>query len=239
MILIDVDGTLVDSVPDLSFCVDRMMQQLALPERGEQAVRCWVGNGVERLVKRALIDQLEGDHQVTAAERPPGTVSGIPKRRDVGACERVVLQFVGGGVAPLPKCLAVRGSVGEPGHQQLTQVQLVPGATVASALPQGHGPVTLARKHEQQVADALENQAADPSVGRELAFFQGSIEYWMGQAESSRRNLEEALKEAGLRDKVKTMVGGAVGTSRWLVRWAPLACVCRCPLSWADNHSRL
>ncbi len=61
MVLIDVDGTLVDSVPDLAYCVDEMMKALGLPERGEQRVRHWVGNGVERLVKRALLDQLDGE----------------------------------------------------------------------------------------------------------------------------------------------------------------------------------
>ncbi|MCF7992092.1 MAG: phosphoglycolate phosphatase [Thiohalocapsa sp.] len=61
MILIDVDGTLVDSVPDLAFCVDAMMQRLGRPERGEAAVRTWVGNGVERLVQRALSGSLDGD----------------------------------------------------------------------------------------------------------------------------------------------------------------------------------
>ena len=49
MILIDVDGTLVDSVPDLAYCVDEMMQQLGREPWGEDAVRDWVGNGVERL----------------------------------------------------------------------------------------------------------------------------------------------------------------------------------------------
>lgn len=61
MILIDVDGTLVDSVPDLAYCVDEMMRQLGMPERGEARVREWVGNGVERLVRRALINQLDGE----------------------------------------------------------------------------------------------------------------------------------------------------------------------------------
>jgi phosphoglycolate phosphatase len=61
MVLIDVDGTLVDSVPDLTFCVDEMMKQLSMPVRGEQQVRQWVGNGVERLVRRALINQLDGE----------------------------------------------------------------------------------------------------------------------------------------------------------------------------------
>ncbi len=61
MVLLDVDGTLVDSVPDLAYCVDEMMQQLGLPPRGEAAVRDWVGNGVERLVRRALVNQLQGE----------------------------------------------------------------------------------------------------------------------------------------------------------------------------------
>jgi phosphoglycolate phosphatase len=61
MILIDVDGTLVDSVPDLTFCVDEMMKVLGRPVHGEAKVRNWVGNGVERLVRRALIGQLDGE----------------------------------------------------------------------------------------------------------------------------------------------------------------------------------
>ena len=61
MILIDVDGTLVDSVPDLAYCVDEMMNALNMPTHGEAKVRNWVGNGVERLVRRGLIGQLEGE----------------------------------------------------------------------------------------------------------------------------------------------------------------------------------
>jgi len=61
MVLIDVDGTLVDSVPDLAYCVDEMMKQLGMPVHGEARVREWVGNGVERLVRRALIGKLEGE----------------------------------------------------------------------------------------------------------------------------------------------------------------------------------
>jgi len=61
MILIDVDGTLVDSVPDLAYCVDEMMKALDMPVHGEAKVRDWVGNGVERLTRRALIGQLDGE----------------------------------------------------------------------------------------------------------------------------------------------------------------------------------
>ncbi len=61
MILIDVDGTLVDSVPDLAWCVDEMMHAMGMSKHGEDKVREWVGNGVERLVRRALVGQLEGE----------------------------------------------------------------------------------------------------------------------------------------------------------------------------------
>ena len=60
MVLIDVDGTLVDSVPDLAYCVDEMLKQLGMPTRGEEAVREWVGNGVVRLTERALVNDLNG-----------------------------------------------------------------------------------------------------------------------------------------------------------------------------------
>lgn len=61
MILIDVDGTMVDSVPDLAYCVDELMKALDRPAHGEARVRNWVGNGVERLVRRALVGQLDGE----------------------------------------------------------------------------------------------------------------------------------------------------------------------------------
>jgi len=57
--MIDVDGTLVDSVPDLTYCVDEMMKQLGKEPCGEAKVRQWVGNGVPKLVERALTGKLE------------------------------------------------------------------------------------------------------------------------------------------------------------------------------------
>ncbi len=69
MILIDLDGTLVDSVPDLAFCVDAMLARLGRPPHGEAAVRNWVGNGVERLVRRALVGQLHGEPEAADFDR--------------------------------------------------------------------------------------------------------------------------------------------------------------------------
>ncbi len=61
LILIDLDGTLIDTVPDLTEAIDGMMLQLDLPLRGEEKVRTWVGNGIECLVKRALLDSFHGE----------------------------------------------------------------------------------------------------------------------------------------------------------------------------------
>ncbi len=69
LILIDLDGTLVDSVPDLAYCVDRMMEAVGREPWGEARVRDWVGNGVERLVRRALVGALDGEPDEAEFER--------------------------------------------------------------------------------------------------------------------------------------------------------------------------
>lgn len=69
LIMIDVDGTLVDSVPDLAWCVDETMKQVGLPIRGEAAVRNWVGNGVIRLVERGIANDLNEPHDQSIFEK--------------------------------------------------------------------------------------------------------------------------------------------------------------------------
>jgi len=58
LVVLDLDGTLVDSAPDLAFSIDTMLIQLGLPPQGEDRVRTWIGSGAERLVKRALTGDL-------------------------------------------------------------------------------------------------------------------------------------------------------------------------------------
>ncbi|MCR8922308.1 phosphoglycolate phosphatase [Dasania sp. GY-MA-18] len=53
-LLFDLDGTLVDSVPDLAVAVDAMLAAANLPLAGESRVRTWVGNGAKVLVQKAL-----------------------------------------------------------------------------------------------------------------------------------------------------------------------------------------
>ena len=69
MVLLDLDGTLVDTVPDLTYCLDNMLRALSLPEAGETKVREWVGNGIERLVKRGLTNDFDGEPDVSLFEK--------------------------------------------------------------------------------------------------------------------------------------------------------------------------
>ncbi len=69
VILIDLDGTLVDSVPDLARAVDAMLAELGRPAAGATVVRRWVGNGAPRLVKRALTGDMDAEPEQELFER--------------------------------------------------------------------------------------------------------------------------------------------------------------------------
>jgi len=59
--MFDLDGTLLDSVPDLAAAVDRVLLQLGRAPAGQERVRLWVGNGARVLVRRALAGGLDHD----------------------------------------------------------------------------------------------------------------------------------------------------------------------------------
>lgn len=56
-IVFDLDGTLIDSVPDLTAALNVVMAELKLPDVSPDLVLHWIGNGMEMLVTRALSHQ--------------------------------------------------------------------------------------------------------------------------------------------------------------------------------------
>lgn len=54
LVLFDLDGTLVDSVPDLAQAANAMLAELGRPPATEEQVRRWVGDGIGKLVERLL-----------------------------------------------------------------------------------------------------------------------------------------------------------------------------------------
>ncbi|MBS7664201.1 phosphoglycolate phosphatase [Pseudomonas lalucatii] len=59
LVMFDLDGTLVDSVPDLAAAVDQVLLGLGRAPAGLARVRDWVGNGARVLVRRALAGGLQ------------------------------------------------------------------------------------------------------------------------------------------------------------------------------------
>ena len=54
VLLFDLDGTLVDSAPDLALALNRTLRDLNKTEFDENTIRCWVGTGAKVLIERAL-----------------------------------------------------------------------------------------------------------------------------------------------------------------------------------------
>jgi len=59
LVMFDLDGTLLDSVPDLAAAINAMLVQMGLEPAGVARVRDWVGNGSLVLVRRALANGIE------------------------------------------------------------------------------------------------------------------------------------------------------------------------------------
>lgn len=77
-LLLDLDGTLVDTVPDLAAALNRLMRSRSLPDFSHQQVAAMVGDGVAALVTRAFaahglvsdamaIETLAADYTVNVA----------------------------------------------------------------------------------------------------------------------------------------------------------------------------
>lgn len=58
-IVFDLDGTLLDTLPDLARAANLMLAELDLPQVEEETVRAYIGDGAVRLVKRVLTGDWE------------------------------------------------------------------------------------------------------------------------------------------------------------------------------------
>jgi phosphoglycolate phosphatase len=59
-VMIDLDGTLADTIPDLAEAANMMLRELDRPGLERELIRTFVGKGIPKLVERALAGSLEG-----------------------------------------------------------------------------------------------------------------------------------------------------------------------------------
>lgn len=68
-IIFDLDGTLLDTLPDLARAANLMLAELGLPQVDEPAVRAFIGDGAVRLVKRVLTSDWQREPDKALFER--------------------------------------------------------------------------------------------------------------------------------------------------------------------------
>jgi len=64
----DLDGTLIDSVPELAEALNSMLKSLNRTTFSESTIRYWVGNGAEVLVTRALLGEADISNHTLSSE---------------------------------------------------------------------------------------------------------------------------------------------------------------------------
>lgn len=74
LIAFDLDGTLLDSVPDLAVAAQQTMQDLGFPSVSESQVRDYVGNGADILIGRALSQSLQINPELSETLRAKARV---------------------------------------------------------------------------------------------------------------------------------------------------------------------
>lgn len=109
-VLIDLDGTLVDSIPDLAMAANVMRHELNMPELALELVSHFVGKGMDNLIKRSLAGKLEAEepdaalfahakdifkrhyHQLNGQHSQvyPGVVAGLQRLQAMGLYLAVV-----------------------------------------------------------------------------------------------------------------------------------------------------
>ncbi|TSA50537.1 MAG: phosphoglycolate phosphatase [Nitrosomonadales bacterium] len=72
VVVIDLDGTLLHTAPDLAEAANRILAEMPMPPLEEALLKTYIGNGVARLIKRVLTRSMEGepDAELYARARP-------------------------------------------------------------------------------------------------------------------------------------------------------------------------
>ena len=100
-VIFDLDGTLLDTLQDLTDAVNGVLRRSGFPEHGLEAYRYFVGDGMEDLARRALPEKYRDEATVTGfvtaimeeyGQRWPdhtGPFEGIPELLDALTARRI------------------------------------------------------------------------------------------------------------------------------------------------------
>lgn len=119
-VMIDLDGTLADTIPDLAIAANMMLSELGRPALDVEMIRTFVGKGISKLVERALAGGLHGAAPAGLYERAlpiyercyaevngrhsvvyPGVREGLRRLREMGLPLACVTNKAGRFTVPL------------------------------------------------------------------------------------------------------------------------------------------
>ncbi len=102
-VMIDLDGTLLNTAPDLAEAANRMLAEMQRPQVPVEVIMTYIGNGVDRLIKRVLTGEMyaEPEAELFARAKPiydrhylegvsrysrpfPGVVEGLEALKQAG-----------------------------------------------------------------------------------------------------------------------------------------------------------
>jgi phosphoglycolate phosphatase len=67
-VMIDLDGTLLDTIPDLAAAANATLTEIGRPNLDVETIKSYVGKGIPNLVKRCLTGSLDGTTEPSAEE---------------------------------------------------------------------------------------------------------------------------------------------------------------------------
>jgi phosphoglycolate phosphatase len=125
---LDLDGTLLDTLPDITEAAQAMLAELGRPAARAQNVRRYIGGGIRRLTKRLLTGRMDGEPPaaelqrgldvferhyratLTRSTRPfPGVEEGLRRFADAGLKLACVTNKAESFALPLLKATGLRG----------------------------------------------------------------------------------------------------------------------------------
>ncbi|MDP1536320.1 MAG: phosphoglycolate phosphatase [Burkholderiales bacterium] len=127
-VMIDLDGTLLDTIPDLAAATNLMLEALGRPQLPLETVRNYVGKGIPRLVERALARDIDGQVDTAALAQAlpvferfyrtvngahttlyPGVLDGLEQLRAAGFPLACVTNKAGAFTLPLLERMGLAG----------------------------------------------------------------------------------------------------------------------------------
>lgn len=94
-VIFDLDGTLVDSLPDIVYYINYTLKHFGFPERSDKEIMQFIGNGAKKLMERSLPNALPDDkfNEILNYYNDVYTKSNSPRTKLFDGIKEVLLKL--------------------------------------------------------------------------------------------------------------------------------------------------